>query len=114
MHNAKVLQDDRRIGELAEDDDQRQVERVSGSVHPKVEIPRPEAGEEMDVGEPTVDLLTINIRNPRKLGRKGLNGSRLIKATEIMTVSMESRPNSSGISSQDSQCCSSAVKSQIC
>ena len=58
MHNAKVPHDDRcrdRIGELmAEDDDQRQVERVSGTVHPEVEIPRPEAGEEMDVGEPTV------------------------------------------------------------
>ena len=58
MHNAKVPRDDRcrdRIGELvAEDDDQTQVERVSGTVHPEVEIPRPEAGEEMDVGEPTV------------------------------------------------------------
>ena len=58
MHNAKVPHDDRcrdRIGELmAEDDDQRQVERVSGTVHPEVEIPRPGAGEEMDVGEPTV------------------------------------------------------------
>ena len=30
------------------------VERVSGTVHPEVEIPRPGAGEEMDVGEPTV------------------------------------------------------------
>ena len=51
MHNAKVPHDDRcrdRIGELmAEDDDQRQLERVSGT-------PRPGAGEEMDVGEPTV------------------------------------------------------------
>ena len=58
MHNAKVLHDDRcrdRIGELmAEDDDQRQVERVSVSVHAEVEIPRPEAGEEVDVGESTV------------------------------------------------------------
>ena len=35
------------------------------------------------------------------------------KATEIMTESMESRLNSSGTSSQDSQRCSSAVKSQI-
>ena len=35
-------------------DDQRQVERVSGSAHSEVEIPRPEAGEEVDVGEPTV------------------------------------------------------------
>ena len=54
MHNAKVPHDDRcrdRIGELmAEDDDQRQVERVSGAT--VVEIRRPEAGE--DVGEPTV------------------------------------------------------------
>ena len=36
-----------RIGELmAEDDDQRQVERVSSGTVPEVEIPRPEAGEE--------------------------------------------------------------------
>ena len=54
---------------------------------------------------------SINIRNPTKLGRKGSNGSQLIKATETMTVSMESRLNSSGTSSQDSQRCSSAVKS---
>ena len=51
-----VPHDDRcrdRIGELmAEDDDQRQVERVSGAA--EVEIPRPEAGGEVDVGEPTV------------------------------------------------------------
>ena len=58
MHNVKVPHDDRcrdRIGELvAEDDEQRQVERVSRTVRPEVEIPRPEAGEEVDVGEPTV------------------------------------------------------------
>ena len=35
------------------------------------------------------------------------------KATETMTESMESRPSSSGIFSQDSPHCSSAVKSQI-
>ena len=35
------------------------------------------------------------------------------KATEIMMPSMESRLNSSGISSQDSQRCSSVVKSMI-
>ena len=56
---------------------------------------------------------SINILNPTKLGRKGLNGSPLTKATETMTESMESRLNSSGTSSQDSQRCSSAVKSQI-
>ena len=56
---------------------------------------------------------SINIRSPTKLGRKGLKGSQPTKATEIMTVSMESRLNSSGTSSQDSQRCSSAVKSVI-
>ena len=60
MHNAKVPQDDRcrdRIGELmASDDDQRQVERVTSraAVEVENEIPCPEAGEEVDVGEPTV------------------------------------------------------------
>ena len=61
MHNAKVPHDDRcrdRTGELkADDDDQRQAERVSGTV-PEVEIPRPGAGEEMDVGEPTTGSTT--------------------------------------------------------
>ena len=52
---------------------------------------------------------SINIWNPTKLGRKGLNGSSMRKATETMTESMESRLNSSGTSSQDSQRCSSAV-----
>ena len=56
---------------------------------------------------------SINIRNPTKLGRKGLNGSSMRKATETMTESMDSRLNSSGTSSQDSLRCSSAVKSQI-
>ena len=53
---------------------------------------------------------SINIRNPTKLGRKGLKGSWPRKAAEIMTVSLESRPNSSGTSSQDSQRCSSVIK----
>ena len=56
---------------------------------------------------------SIIIRNPTKLGRKGLCGSSLKKATETLTESMESRLNSSGIFSQDSQRGSSAVKSQI-
>ena len=46
--NAKVHHDDRcpdRIGELmAEDDDQRQVERVSSRAVPEVGIPRLKAG----------------------------------------------------------------------
>ena len=58
MHNAKVPHDERcrdRIGEfMAEDDDQKQVEPVSSRAVSEVETPRPEAGEEMDVGEPTV------------------------------------------------------------
>ena len=60
MHNAKVPHDDRcrdRIGELMSgDDDQRQVERVTSrtAVEVENEIPCPEAGEEVDVGEPTV------------------------------------------------------------
>ena len=40
----------------------------------------------------------IHIRNPTKLGRKGLDGSSLTKATETLTESMESRLNSSGTS----------------
>ena len=41
---------------MAEDDDQRPVERVTlrAVVEVENEIPCPEAGEEMDVGEPTV------------------------------------------------------------
>ena len=60
MHNAKVPHDDRcrdRIGELmAGDDGQRQIERVTSraAVEVENEIPCPEAGEEVDVGEPTV------------------------------------------------------------
>ena len=46
--------------------------------------------------------------------KKGLKGAWPRKATESMTVSMESRLNSSGTSSQDSQRCSSEVKSMIC
>ena len=60
MRNAKVPHDHRcrdRIGELiGDDDDQRQVERVTSrtAVEAENEIPCPEAGEEVDVGEPTV------------------------------------------------------------
>ena len=60
MHNAKVPHDDRcrdRIGELmAGDDDQRQVERMMSrtTVDVENEIPCPETGEEVDVGEPSV------------------------------------------------------------
>ena len=57
MQIAKVPLDDRcrdRIGELmAEDDGQRRGERVASRAVPEIEVPRPEAGEEMDVSEPT-------------------------------------------------------------
>ena len=45
--------------------------------------------------------------------KKRMKGSQPRKATETMTESMESRLNSSGTSSQDSQRCSSVVKSMI-
>ena len=58
MHNATVPHDDRcrdRIGELmSEDDDQRQGERVSSRAVPEAEVPRPEAGEAMDVSDATI------------------------------------------------------------
>ena len=65
MHNAKVPHDDRcrdRIGELmAEDDDQRQVERMMSRTTADVEseIPCPETGEEVDVGEPSVQPQSV-------------------------------------------------------
>ena len=46
---------------------------------------------------------SINIQNPTELGRKGLRGSRPKKATDTMTVSIGSRLNSIGTSSQASQ-----------
>ena len=49
-------------------------------------------------------------RFQRSLEEQNCRGQRPRKATEILMVSMESRPNSSGTSSQDSQSCTSAVK----
>ena len=45
--------------------------------------------------------------------KKRIEGIMTRKATEIMMLSMESRLNSSGTSSQDSQRCSSVIKSAI-
>ena len=56
---------------------------------------------------------SFNIPNPTKFGRTGLQESDPRKATEIMMLSTESRLNSSGIFSQDSQRCSSVIKSVI-
>ena len=95
-HNAKVPHDDRcrdRIGELmAEEDDQRQVERVSGAA--EVEIPRPGAGEEMDVGEPMVradgppedpPVPTVRVGGSSSSGTRAGSGSRANEAnTEIV------------------------------
>ena len=55
----------------------------------------------------------FNILNPTKLGRTELQESDPRKATETMMLSVESRLNSSGTSSQDSQRCSSVIKSMI-
>ena len=55
----------------------------------------------------------FNIPNPTKLGRTELQESDPRKATEIMMLSTESRLNSSGTSSQDSQRCSFVIKSVI-
>ena len=55
----------------------------------------------------------FNIPNPTKLGRTELQESDPRKATKIMMLSTESRLNSSGTSSQDSQRCSSVIKSMI-
>ena len=55
----------------------------------------------------------FNILIPTKLGRTELQEYEPGKATEIMMLSMESRLNSSGTSSQDSQRCSSVIKSVI-
>ena len=55
----------------------------------------------------------FNIPNPTKLGRTELQEPEPRKATEIMMLSTDSRPNSSGIFSQDSQRCSSVIKSVI-
>ena len=56
---------------------------------------------------------SINIQNLTKLGRKGLDGLHLLKATGTLMESVESRLNSSGTFSQDSPRCSSVAKSKI-
>ena len=55
----------------------------------------------------------FHILIPTKLGRTELQESDPRKATETMMLSMESRLNSSGTSSQDSQRCGSVIKSMI-
>ena len=55
----------------------------------------------------------FNILNATKLGRIELREYEPREATEIMMLSTESRLNSSGTFSQDSQRCSSVIKSAI-
>ena len=55
----------------------------------------------------------FNILNATKLGRTELREYEPREATEIMLLSTESRRNSSGIFSQDSQRCSSVTRSAI-
>ena len=61
---------------------QRQVERVLGIVRPEVEIPRPDAGEEMDVGEPTVRVVGPVEDQPIPTVRVG--GSSSMKRTQMI------------------------------
>ena len=70
MHNAKVPHDRcrDRIGELmASDDDQRQVERMMSrtTVDVENEILCPETGEDVDVGEPSVQPRSVDEDQPR-------------------------------------------------
>ena len=101
MHVARVPHDDRcrgRIVELmAEDDDPRQIERVSSRTVPEVEIPRPEAGEEIDVCEPTVRVAgpvedqpvpTIRVGGSSSSGTPDESGSR---ASETNTDDRETK-----------------------
>ena len=76
---------------MAEDDDQRQSERVSSRAVPEVEIPRPEAREDMDVGEPTVRVAgpvedqpvpTVRVGGSSSSGPRAGSGSR---ANETIT-----------------------------
>ena len=60
-----------------------------------------------------VSAMFFNILNPTKLGRTELRESEPREATEIMMLSTEGRRNSSGTFSQDSQRCSSVIKSAI-
>ena len=55
----------------------------------------------------------FNIPNPTKLGRTELQEPEPREATEIMMLSTESRLNSSGTFSQDSQRCTFVIKSVI-
>ena len=59
------------------------------------------------------DSVFFNIPIPTKLGRTELQEPEPRKATEIMMLSTESQLNSSGTFSQDSQRCSSVIKSAI-
>ena len=106
MHNAKVPDDDRcrdRIGQLmSEDDDQRQVERMMSRTTADVEseIPCPESGEEVDVGEPSVQpqsvpqpveeqpIPTVRVGGSSGSGTRSGVGSR---ASEINTDDREAK-----------------------
>ena len=56
---------------------------------------------------------SFNIQIPMKLGRTELQEHEPREATEIMMLSTESRLNSSGTFSKDSQRCRSVIKSVI-
>ena len=103
MPNAKVPHDDRcrdRVGELmAEDDDQRQVERVSSRAFPEIEVPRPEAGEEMDVGEPTVRVAGSVEDQPVPMVRVGGSSS------SVTRTGSNSRANETNTDDRETETC---------
>ena len=72
---------------------QRQVERVSSRTVPEVEIPDPEAGEEVDVGEPTVRVAGLLEDQPvptvRVGGSSSLGTQSVSRANETNTDDCE-------------------------
>ena len=100
MHNAKVPHDDRcrdRIGELmAGDDDQRQVERVTSRTISEVD---PEAGEEMDVGEPTIRVVGLVGDQPVptvRVGGSSSSGTRAGSGSRANEANTDDRENETG------------------
>ena len=104
MYSAKVPYDDRcrdRIGELmARDDDQRQVERLTSrtAVDVENEIPCPEAGEEVDVGEPSVQPRSVHEEDQPRLETQSV--PRPVEEQPIPTVRVGAR---SGVGSRASE-----------
>ena len=55
---------------MAEDEDQRQGDRVPSRAVPEVEVPRPEAGEEMNVSEPAVRVSESSSSSRERISKR--------------------------------------------